>query len=109
MRATVRVLALPDRHSALDQFERLLAGWKRRVAMRSGNNHDHTRIADEQRAGAVHDGDRTYPAAGEEFLADPAHLGFRHLRIGLVVQAMHGDAVIVVAYPADEGRNSSVV
>ena len=77
--------------------------------MWSGNHHDHARVADEERSRAVHDGDGADPTAGEKLLSNPAHLGFRHLGVCLVVEALYRDTLVVVADPSDERRDRPVM
>ena len=100
-RAVGPVLAFPDRHCRLDQLDRLLA--RRGTPCRGAARRRPRRTLASpivQRPGAVHDRDGADAAARVQLLADASHLRLRHLRVRLVVHAMHGDAVAVVAHPA---------
>src|SRR5690242_14171057 len=96
------VLFLPDRQAMLDLVDDVTTGAEGLVAMRGGGADPHGKVADLQVAHAMHGAGRQHAVAFGGLGQDALALGDRQLGVGLVLQAAHFAAVVVVAHPAFE-------
>ena len=100
-------LLFPDRDGRFQFIDHVAAGVERGFAMRGGNGDDHGDIPDGQRAGAVLAGNGMHVELFQCGRDDLVALGFRHARVGLVVEPENVTSTVVIPHAALEGHESA--
>src|SRR5690606_8219824 len=103
-------LVLPDRHARLDLVDDPAAGVEGRIAVRGAGADPDRELADGQLADAVHAAGLDRAEARHRLLDDARTLGLGQRHVGLVAQALHRPALVVVAHPAlERGEGAGAV
>ena len=90
-----------------DFIDDVTARAERFVAVRGAHAHPHGHVAQVQRAHAMHTGGARDAEPRNRFLHDARAFFLGELGKGFVFQARDGQALVVVAHPAFEGRETA--
>lgn len=99
---------LPDRNSGLYGLDSGAAGRKGLGAVRGGRRNRNSDFADPEGSNSMAENDLGLGVRQSELLGNAGHLAFGHGAVGLVLEAVHTAAVVVVPHDAHEQGQSSV-
>src|SRR5579871_1695803 len=105
--AVAVVLLLPDRHPVLDLVDDEAAGGEGLATVRAADADPHRELAEAERTDAVHAARAAHAEAAHGLGDDPFAFLDRELGVGLVLEALDREALVVVADPALEGREAA--